>query len=39
MLKKILGDAAPGPRQNPHAQFILDLILSYCPEDDDTVSS
>jgi hypothetical protein len=39
MLSKILKDAAPGPKQNPHAEFILDLLLSYCPEDDDSVSS
>jgi hypothetical protein len=39
MLRKILRDAAPGPKQNPHAEFILDLVLSYCPEDDATVSS
>jgi hypothetical protein len=39
MLGKILRDAAPGPKQNPHAEFILDLVLSYCPEDDDSVSS
>lgn len=36
MLSKILKDAAPGPKQNPHAEFILDLLLSYCPEDDDS---
>lgn len=35
MLNKILKDAAPGPKQNPHAEFILDLLLSYCPDDDD----
>jgi len=39
MLSKILKDAAPGPKQNPHAEFILDLLLSYCPDDDDSVSS
>ncbi|PNF39545.1 hypothetical protein B7P43_G11104 [Cryptotermes secundus] len=39
MLGKILKDAAPGPKQNPHAEFILDLVLSYCSEDDDSVSS
>jgi hypothetical protein len=39
MLRKILRDAAPGPKQNPHAEFILDLVLSYCPEDDATGSS
>jgi len=39
MLNKILKDAAPGPKQNPHAEFILDLLLSYCPDDDDSVSS
>jgi hypothetical protein len=39
MLGKILRDAAPGPKQNPHAEFILDLVLSYCPEDDDPISS
>jgi hypothetical protein len=39
MLRKILRDAAPGPKQNPHAEFILDLVLSYCPEDDATASS
>jgi hypothetical protein len=39
MLRKILRDAAPGPKQNPHAEFILDLVLSYCPEDDATLSS
>lgn len=38
MLRKILRDAAPGPKQNPHAEFILDLVLSYCPEDDDSDS-
>lgn len=39
MLSTILKDAAPGPKQNPHAEFILDLLLSYCPDDDDSVSS
>lgn len=39
MLSKILKDAAPGPKQNPHAEFILDLLLSYCPDGDDSVSS
>jgi len=35
MLSKILKDAAPGPNQNPHAEFILDLLMSYCPDDGD----
>jgi hypothetical protein len=39
MLTKILKDGAPGPKQNPDAMFILDLLLSYCPEDDTSVSS
>jgi len=39
MLRKILRDAAPGPKQNHDAMFILDLLLSYCPEEDDTLSS
>jgi len=39
MLGKILKDAAPGPKQNPHAEFVLDLLMSYCPDDDDSVSS
>jgi hypothetical protein len=39
MLRKILRDGAPGPKQNPDAMFILDLILSYCPEDDASDSS
>jgi hypothetical protein len=39
MLRKILKDGAPGPKQNPDAMFILDLLLSYSPEDGTSVSS
>ncbi|KAJ9592427.1 hypothetical protein L9F63_015843 [Diploptera punctata] len=34
MLHKILKDAAPGDNQNPDAVFIVDLLLSYCSNDD-----
>ncbi|XP_021924910.1 uncharacterized protein LOC110832323 [Zootermopsis nevadensis] len=39
MLRTVLRDGAPGPNQNPDAMFILDLLLSYCPEDSASVSS
>ncbi|XP_069681089.1 serine-rich adhesin for platelets-like [Periplaneta americana] len=39
MLRKIMRDAAPGPKQNNDAVFILDLILSYCPADEDPANS
>ena len=39
MLRRILKDAAPGPRQNSDAVFIVDLLLSYCPEEENVSDS